>query len=131
MKASPYAIIGPDRVMVDLFDVRTEDEASFREAWAAAAPAAATLHRALREDVQPRYVALSDPPGPDAGVLLIAERPDEWKAIVARWSPRQGFISARVDGDLALIHWSSPLMLQRAVLAEGDLIPRGAVYARA
>ena len=117
--------------MVDFFDVRTEDEASFREAWTAAAPAGATLHRALREDVRPRYVALSDPPGPDAGALLLAERPEDWDAIVARWTPRQGFISARVDGDLAIVHWSSPLMYQRAVQAEGDLMPRAAVYARA
>jgi hypothetical protein len=115
--------------MVDFFDVRNEDEPSFKEAWSAEAPAGATLHRALREDVRPRYVALSDPPGPDGGALLLAERPQDWDAVVARWTPRQGFISARVDGGLAIVHWSSPLMYQRAVQAEGDLMPGAALYA--
>jgi hypothetical protein len=117
-------------LMVERFEVSTEEEASFRAAWSAQAPAGATLHRALREDARPRYVALSEPPGPDGGALAIAERPEDWEALLARWTPRQGFISARLDGELALIHWSSPLMYQRAVQAEGDLMPRAAVYAR-
>jgi hypothetical protein len=96
--------------MVDFFDVRTEDEASFREAWTAAAPAATTLHRALREDVRPRYVALSDPPGPDDGVLLISPEPFAWETLRGR----QGFIAGRVDGNVTVIHWSSPLMVARA-----------------
>ena len=61
--------------MVEFFDVRNEDEAAFRAAWTAAAPAGATLHRALREDVRPRFAALSDPPGPDGGALLLADAP--------------------------------------------------------
>jgi hypothetical protein len=116
--------------MVEFFDVRTEDEESFRAAWTAAAPAGATLHRALREDVRPRYAALSDPPGPDGGALLLAEPPEDWDAVLARWTPRQGFISARLDGDLAVVHWSSPLMYARAVRAEGELVARAALYGR-
>ena len=42
----------------------------FRAAWPPRAPAGATLHRALREDIRPRFAALSDPPGPDGGALL-------------------------------------------------------------
>ena len=96
--------------MVEFFDVRNADEASFREAWAAAAPAGATLHRALREDVQPRYAALSDPPGPDSGVLLLAHEPIALEGLRGR----QGFIAARVDDGVTVIHWSSPLMVARA-----------------
>jgi hypothetical protein len=107
--------------MVELFDVRNADEAAFREAWRAAAPAGATLHRALRDDVQPRYAALSDPPGPDAGVLLLSREPVEWEPLRGR----QGFIAGRRDGGLTILHWSSPLMLARA--RAGRPIP-GALY---
>src|SRR4051812_44944813 len=110
MNPSPYAIIGADRVMVDLFDVKSEDEAAFREAWTAASPAATTLHRALRDDVQPRYAALSDPPGPENGVLLLSREPFTWEALRGR----QGFIAGWVDGDVTVLHWSSPLMVARA-----------------
>jgi hypothetical protein len=96
--------------MIEFFEVRDADEASFGEAWASAAPAGATLHRALREDVQPRYAALSDPPGPQRGVLLLSTQP----VAVEPLRGRQGFIAARVDGDVTVIHWSSPLMVARA-----------------
>lgn len=96
--------------MVEFFDVRNADEASFREAWSAAAPPGATLHRALREDVQPRYAALSHPPGPEAGVLLLSHEPIAFEPLHGR----QGFIAACRDGDVTVIHWSSPLMLARA-----------------
>ena len=109
--------------MVEFFDVRNADEASFREAWTAAAPAGATLHRALRDDVQPRYAALSDPPGPDSGVLLLSREPLEWEPLRGR----QGFIAGRRDGDVTILHWSSPLMVARA-RAERS-IP-GALYVR-
>jgi hypothetical protein len=115
--------------MVEFFDVRSEDEGAFRAAWTAAAPAGATLHRALREDTRPRFAALSDPPGPDGGALLLADRPSDLEAVVARWTPHHGFISARLDGDLVVAHWSSPLMYQRAVQAEGELVERAALYA--
>lgn len=114
--------------MVEFFDVRSEDEGAFRTAWAAAAPAGATLHRALREDTRPRFAALSDPPGPDGGALLLADRPSDLGVVVARFKPHHGFISARLDGDLVVAHWSSPLMYQRAVQAEGDLLERSALY---
>lgn len=104
--------------MVEFFDVRNADEAAFLEAWSAAAPPGATLHRALRPDVQPRYAALSDPPGPDAGVLLLTSRPIALDPL----RNRQGFIAARRDGDVTVIHWSSPLMVARAGVA-------GALYA--
>jgi hypothetical protein len=96
--------------MVEFFDVRNADEASFREAWAAAAPEGAVLFRALREDVQPRVAALSDPPGPDEGVLLLAAEPVALEPLRGR----QGFIAGRVDGHVTVIHWSSPLMVARA-----------------
>jgi hypothetical protein len=57
-----------------------------------------------------------------------------WEPVFACWAPRQGFIGARLDGDVAVVHWSSPLMYQRAVQALGDLIAalpfptRGALY---
>ena len=114
--------------MVEFFDVRTEDEASFRAAWTAGAPVGATLHRALREDTRPRFAALSDPPGPNGGTLLLADRPSDLDAVVARWKPHHGFISARLDGDLVVAHWSSPLMYQRAVQAAGELVERAALY---
>jgi hypothetical protein len=97
--------------MVEFFDVRNADEASFRRAWAAAAPVGAVLYRALLEDVQPRYAALSDPPGPvDGGVLLLAHDPIALEPLRGR----QGFIAGRRDGDVTVIHWSSPLMVARA-----------------
>jgi hypothetical protein len=96
--------------MVELFAVRNADEASFREAWATSGPAGATLHRALREDVQPRYAALWDPPGPGDGVLLLTRERVDWEPLRGR----QGFISGRLDGDVTVLHWSSPLMVARA-----------------
>ena len=114
--------------MVEFFDVRREDEGAFRAAWAAGAPAGATLHRALREDTRPHFAALSDPPGPDGGALVLADLPADLDAVVARWKPHHGFISARHDGDLVVAHWSSPLMYQRAVQAAGELVERSALY---
>src|SRR5690349_13505033 len=94
--------------MVEFFDVRNADEASFREAWADAAPTGAVLYRALREDVQPRYAALAD--GPATGVLLLTREPIDLVPLHGR----QGFITGRRDGDVTIIHWSSPLMVARA-----------------
>jgi hypothetical protein len=94
--------------MVEFFDVRNADEASFREAWAAAAPEGAVLFRALREDVQPRYAALPD--GPDSGVLLLSTDPIALDPLRGR----QGFIAGWVDEDVTVVHWSSPLMVARA-----------------
>jgi hypothetical protein len=102
-----------------------EDEPGFLAAWEAEAPPDATLLRALRADVRPRYASVTD--APDGGVLLLAPAGPDWEPYLTR----QGFIGARQDGDVVLIHWSSPLMYQRAVQAVGELLPGGALYARA
>ncbi|WP_028067419.1 hypothetical protein [Solirubrobacter soli] len=109
--------------MVEFFDVRNADEASFREAWTAAARHGTALLRAIREDVQPRYAALSDPPA-DGGVVLLTTEPVE----LAPLRGRQGFIAGRRDGDVTVIHWSSPLMVARARVDHS--IP-GALYVHA
>ncbi|MDA0162203.1 hypothetical protein OM076_18165 [Solirubrobacter ginsenosidimutans] len=126
--------------MIEFFTVPPGEDDAFRAAWTDAAAPATTLHRALRDDTQPRFAALSAPGGPDAGVLLLVEFDGDdalWPPVFARWTPRQGFIEARLDGGVAAVHWSSPLMYQRAVQAEGDLVAalpfptRAALYARA
>ena len=123
--------------MIEFFTVAPEEDEAFRAAWAAAARPGATLHRALRDDVQPRFAAL-DPGGPDAGVLLLVEFDGDavaWEPVFARWTGRQGFIRARLSDGVAVIHWSSPLMYDRAVRALGDLVAalpfphRAALYA--
>jgi hypothetical protein len=126
--------------MIEFFTVPPGEDDAFRAALAGAAVPGATLHRALRDETQPRYAALSDPGGPAAGALLLVEFEGDdalWQPVFDRWTPRQGFIGARLDGAVAVVHWSSPLMYQRAVQAEGDLVAalpfptRAALYARA
>ena len=114
--------------MIEFFDVPPDAEEAFLEAWTAAAPAGATLHQALRDDFQPRFAALSDPGGPDAGALLLVSAPADWDDLVARWTGRQGFISARFDGDVGAVHWSSPLMYARAVREAGEPSARARLY---
>jgi hypothetical protein len=116
--------------MIEFFDVPPDADEAFLDAWTAAAPPGATLHQALRDDIQPRFAALSDPGGPDAGALLLISAPTDWDALVARWTGRQGFISARLDGEIGVVRWSSPLMYQRTIQALGDLAfsPRAALY---
>jgi hypothetical protein len=111
--------------MIELFTVTPDQDDAFLTAWTAAAAPGATLHQALRDDVQPRFAALSEPGGPDAGALLLVEFAGDaalWEPVFARWAPRQGCIATWVEGDVAAVHWSSPLMYQRAVQALGDLI---------
>jgi hypothetical protein len=111
--------------MIEFFDVPPDADETFLAAWTAAAVPGATLHQALRDDVQPRFAALSAPGGPDAGALLLVEFEGDatlWEPAFASWSPRQGFIDARLDGTVAVIHWSSPLMYQRTVQALSDLV---------
>jgi hypothetical protein len=49
---------------------------------------------------------------PEQGVLLLVrDAPDGWDAAFAG---RQGFLGARLDGDVGVAHWSSPLMYARA-----------------
>jgi hypothetical protein len=110
--------------MIEFFTVPPEDDEAFLAAWTAASQPGATLHQALRDDIQPRFAAL-DPGGPNTGVLLLVEFEGDaalWEPVFARWAPRQGFIDARVRGDVAVVHWSSPLMYARAVKADGDLV---------
>jgi hypothetical protein len=87
--------------MIELFTVR--DDEAFLTAWASQ-PREATLLRALRDDVQPRFASLTD--APVGGVLLIGRFtvPD---------TARQGFLGAREDDGLTIVHWSSPLMYAR------------------
>jgi hypothetical protein len=105
--------------VIERFEVRDGEDDAFLAAWGAAPPGVA-LYRALRDDVQPRYAAV--PLVIDGGVLLVGTLLDE-RAL----EPRQGFITAHRDGDLVAIHWSSPLMFQRATQAHGELV-RGALY---
>ena len=58
-------------------------------------------------------------------MLLVGRRLDE--RALEHFAPRQGFISALADGDLVAVHWSSPLMYQRATQALGELV-QGALY---
>jgi hypothetical protein len=106
--------------MIEFFEVPPDEDAAFLAAWADGAPAA-TLLRALRDDVQPRYVSLTDaPPG---GVVLVAPAAG-WDG--ERFVGRQGFLGARVIGDVIVVHWSSPLMYQRA----GATVPGAALYSK-
>jgi len=105
--------------VIERFTVPPSEDDSFRAAWAAEAPPGHTLHRALCDDAQHRFVSLPD--GPSEGVLLITSAGD-----FTALRGRQGFISARVFGTLAAVHWSSPLMYQRAQQA-GIQLP-GTLY---
>jgi hypothetical protein len=114
--------------MIEFFDVPPDADEAFLEAWTAAAVDGATLHEALRDEVQPRFAALSNPGGPDAGALLLVSAPAGWDDLVAHWTGRQGFISARLDGDIGVVHWSSPLMYARAVREAGESPARARLY---
>jgi hypothetical protein len=116
--------------VVEFFSVAPEQDEAFVALWRAEGPPDAALYRALRIDVQPRFASL--PSGAPEGVLLLV--PFEEDRFLAAWEPvrevfaaRQGFVGAQllraVDGRfVAVVHWSSPLMYDRAVRAEGDLI---------
>ena len=93
--------------MIELYAVAASDEEAFLTAWAAEGAPGHTLHRALRDDAPHRYMSL--PGGPSEGALLITGAAD-----FSALQGRQGFIGARVFGALAAVHWSSPLMYQRA-----------------
>jgi hypothetical protein len=121
--------------VLELFAVPPDEDAAFLAAWAADAPPGATLHRALRADVQRRFAGV--PSGPPDGVLLIVpfEVPDgeddrflaAWEAVRELFSTRRGYLGAQLLPSpearfVAVVHWSSPLMYARTVLQEGDLI---------
>jgi hypothetical protein len=103
--------------------------------WRAEASPGAALYRALRIDVRLRFAGL--PSGAPGGVLLLvpfevpAGEEDRflaaWEPVRAVFAQRQGYVGAQLDRDpdarfVAVVHWSSPLMYDRAVRAEGDLI---------
>ena len=136
-------LIGIVSTVIEFFAVPPEEDAAFLAVWAAEAPPAATLHRALRADVQPRFASL--PSGPPDGVLLLVtfeatddRFPAAWESVREKFSARQGFVGARLLREaggrvVAVVHWSSPLMYARTVDQEGDAIaaigfrePRGA-----
>ena len=120
--------------MIEFFAVAPDEDQAFLAAWDASAPPGTTLHRALRADVRWRFVAL---PGDAARRECCWSRrstfpPDEefraaWEQIREAFSSRQGFVGAQALEDAGgraavIVHWSSPLMYQRAVRALGDLI---------
>jgi len=110
-------------VRIEAFDVPADADAAFLADWAEArAHSGATLHRALRADVRPRFVAVG-PAGPDGGdayevvhedgepegaggAVLIARFAlpaggDDrftaaWEALRARLAPRRGYLGARL-----------------------------------
>ncbi len=119
--------------VIELFAVAPDEDRAFLAAWEASAPPGTTLHRALRADVRWRFVAV--PGEPRDGVLLIAafdvpvgeQLHAAWNPLRDAYSSRQGFVGAQVLEDaggraVGIVHWSSPLMYQRAVRALGDRI---------
>jgi hypothetical protein len=105
----------------EIYTVPAGEEAAFRAAWSAEAPPGLKLYRALRGG---RFAALPAE-SPEEGVLLVVEEADA-EGWTRAWAGRQGFLGAwRVDG-LAVAHWSSPLMYQRA----GGGVPGAALYVR-
>jgi hypothetical protein len=107
--------------VIEFFDVAPADDEAFLAVWRA--EGGGPLLRALRDDVQPRYV--SGVTAPEAGVLLLASFSDE---VVERLSARQGFVGARRVGEVVAVHWSSPLMWARAVRADGPFAGRAELY---
>ena len=89
--------------MIEFFDVSPDEDDAFLAAWRSQ-PRAATLLRALRDGVQPRFASLTD--APEGGVLLIG------RFDVPEARP-QGFLGAREQDGVTIVHWSSPLMYAR------------------
>jgi hypothetical protein len=89
--------------VIEFFTVDPDEDEAFLAAWGSQ-PRDASLVRALREDVQPRFASLTD--APEGGVLLIGrfELPD---------TNRQGYLGTREDAGFTIVHWSSPLMYAR------------------
>ncbi len=119
MAEGAAARVATPLVTVEFFSVPPGEDAAFLAAWDAE-PSGTTLFRALRDDVPLRYLSLDDPPA--GGVVLVA-RAAGWDEAV--FAGKQGFLGARVDGDVVVVHWSSPLMYQRA----GIEVPGGVLYA--
>jgi hypothetical protein len=107
---------------LDLFAVAPHEDEAFLASWIAAAPPGETLYRALRADVPFRYASL--PIEAREGVMLIVPLDHgfepAWEGVRDVLSTRQGFLAAHLLHDVAVVHWSSPLMYARAVREEGD-----------
>jgi hypothetical protein len=108
--------------VIELFTVPPGEDAEFRVAWAAQAGPGETLLRALRADVQPRFVSLAGAPA--GGVLLVAPQPRGWDEACESFAGRRGFLGARLLEDrdgrpVGVAHWSSPLMYARTVRERG------------
>jgi hypothetical protein len=103
--------------VVELFTVPPGEDAAFLAAWREAR-GDAPLHRALRDDAPHRYAHVPDAPDASGGVLLIAPH----DVPLAVFETRQGFLAANLHEQVAVVHWSSPLMYARTVQHEGDLI---------
>jgi hypothetical protein len=119
---------------LDAFDVPPEADEAFLADWAGAG-AGAELYRALREDVQPRYVALGGggadyevvfADGAAEGGVLAVERfapggagiAPAWHALHRLLAARRGHLGSRLLAGpdvIALTRWSSPLMHHRAL----------------
>jgi hypothetical protein len=96
--------------VIDYFDVPEGEDEGFMAAWCAEAPEAVLL-RALRDDAKWRYASVPD--APDQGVLLLLSL-DAWERLRPVLAGRQGFLGAQRHDNGAVVHWSSPLMYQRA-----------------
>jgi heme-degrading monooxygenase HmoA len=124
---------------VDLFAVPPGADAEFLADWAAEARAA-TLYRALRDDVDFRFAAIGEDVAGDleGGCLQIEAfevRDGEAQRFLAAWEAsraalagRRGYLGARlIHGDegafrfIGITRWSSPLMSFRA--RDGATIP--------
>ena len=123
---------------LDAFHVPPEADAEFLADWAGAG-AGADLYRALRDDVQPRYVALggatpaaarttrssSRTARTEGGVLAVerfapggAGLAPAWRALHGLLAARRGHLGSRLLAGpdvIAITRWSSPLMHQRAL----------------
>jgi len=97
--------------VIERFAVPPGEDAAFLAAWRESGDPGAVLLRALRDDTPHRFVAVGEPllPEVEGGVWRIAPPG-------APQVGRQGFLGARVDGDVEVQRWSSPLMVQRAGL---------------
>jgi hypothetical protein len=106
----------------EIYAVAPGEEADFRAAWAADAPAGMKLYRALGGG---GFAALPAD-APEQGVLVVAAiGAAEWERWAAGCAGRQGFLGARMlPGGVGVAHWSSPLMHQRA----GGGPPGAALY---
>jgi hypothetical protein len=89
--------------VIEFFTVPPQEDETFLAAWGAQ-PRDAALLRALRDDVQPRFASLTE--APEGGVFLIGR-------FEVPATDRQGFLGAREEDGLTVVHWSSPLMYAR------------------